>query len=152
MGGAIFTWGGDFKWSQPGVKDHHQGCLGVGDLSGRLVPTLVKGEDNHVQVACGLNFTVALTNNGEVYQMGSTGAQNNREKDKADWKVCVALWAGCTALQSFGAICTEPVVLLDSRCRCCSGWLSLCSTHSMTAHVCSRIVFVACEFGTRHCH
>lgn len=87
MGGAIFTWGGDFKWQQPWAKDSHQGCLGVGDLSGRLVPTLVKGEDNHVQVACGRNFTVALTTNGEVYQMGNTGAHNNREKDKADWKV-----------------------------------------------------------------
>jgi alpha-tubulin suppressor-like RCC1 family protein len=52
----------------------------------------VKGEDNHVQVACGLNFTVALTNNGEVYQMGNTGAQNNREKDKADWKVGIPDW------------------------------------------------------------
>lgn len=89
MGGAIFTWGGDFRWQQqtPWAKDNHQGCLGVGDLSGRLVPTLVKGEDNHVQVACGLNFTVALTNSGEVFQMGATGAHNNREKDKADWKV-----------------------------------------------------------------
>lgn len=89
MGGAIFTWGGDFRWQQqtPWAKDSHQGCLGVGDLSGRLVPTLVKGEDNHVQVACGLNFTVALTNSGEVFQMGSTGAHNNKEKDKADWKV-----------------------------------------------------------------
>lgn len=92
MGGAIFTWGGDFRWQQPWAKEHHQGCLGVGDLSGRLVPTLVKGEDNHVQVACGLNFTVALTNNGEVYQMGNTGAQNNREKDKADWKVGIPDW------------------------------------------------------------
>jgi hypothetical protein len=111
MGGAIFTWGGDFKWSQPGANDHHQGCLGVGDLSGRLVPTLVKGEDNHVQVACGLNFTVALTNNGEVYQMGSTGAQNNREKDKADWKVC----------GHFGCLCTKSLLLHDSRCRCWIG-------------------------------
>lgn len=122
MGGAIFTWGGDFKWSQPGVKDHHQGCLGVGDLSGRLVPTLVKGEDNHVQVACGLNFTVALTNNGEVYQMGSTGAQNNREKDKADWKVRVSHCGKAVLQRPFevGAICNT----LDSRCRCCCGWLS----------------------------
>lgn len=49
MGGAIFTWGGDFRWQagsqQPSwAKDSHQGCLGVGDLNGRLVPTLVKGE------------------------------------------------------------------------------------------------------------
>ena len=103
MGGAIFTWGGDFKWQQPWAKDSHQGCLGVGDLNGRLVPTLVKGEDNHVQVACGRNFTVALTNNGEVYQMGSTGAQNNREKDKADWKVGIG-WSceyiGCGLQQA----------------------------------------------------
>lgn len=98
MGGAIFTWGGDFRWQQPWAKDNHQGCLGVGDLSGRLVPTLVKGEDNHVQVACGLNFTVALTNNGEVYQMGSTGAQSNRERDKADWKVGVHAAANAVAV------------------------------------------------------
>lgn len=47
-------------------------------------------------MACGLNFTVALTNNGEVYQMGNIGAVNNRERDKADWKV------GCTCAGSVG--------------------------------------------------
>lgn len=39
-----------------------------------------------VQVACGLNFTVALTRNGEVLQMGRTGAENNREHN-AMWEV-----------------------------------------------------------------
>jgi hypothetical protein len=39
-----------------------------------------------LQVACGLNFTVALTRNGEVLQMGRTGAENNREHN-AMWEV-----------------------------------------------------------------
>jgi hypothetical protein len=113
LGGAIFTWGGDFKWQQPWAKDTHQGCLGVGDLSGRLVPTLVKGEDNHVQVACGLNFTVALTNSGEVFQMGSTGATNNRERDKADWKV-----GGNTAHRrsaDCASVCLTHAAVVDAR-------------------------------------
>eukprot|EP00879_Flechtneria_rotunda_P029876 GHRR01032339.1.p1 GENE.GHRR01032339.1~~GHRR01032339.1.p1 ORF type:complete len:628 (+),score=228.42 GHRR01032339.1:962-2845(+) len=85
-GGAMFTWGGDFTWQQQGKRDHHEGCLGVGDLSGRSVPTMVKGEDDIKQVACGLNFTVALTSNGEVLQMGRTGAENNKEHN--------AMWEG----------------------------------------------------------
>jgi hypothetical protein len=39
-----------------------------------------------LQVACGLNFTVALTRNGEVLQMGRTGAENNKEHN-AMWEV-----------------------------------------------------------------
>lgn len=50
MGGWLFTWGGDFTWQQRGKRDHHEGCLGLGDLSGRLVPTMVKGEDDIKQV------------------------------------------------------------------------------------------------------
>ncbi len=37
-----------------------------------------------MQVACGLNFTVALTTNGQVLQMGSTG--NNSTEHNALWE------------------------------------------------------------------
>lgn len=37
-------------------------------------------------MACGLNFTVALTGNGEILQMGCTGAENSREHN--------AMWEG----------------------------------------------------------
>jgi hypothetical protein len=50
VGGGLFTWGGDFTWQQRGKRDHHEGCLGLGDLAGRLVPTMVKGEDDIKQV------------------------------------------------------------------------------------------------------
>lgn len=50
VGGALFTWGGDFTWEQRGKRDHHEGCLGLGDLAGRLAPTMVKGEDDIKQV------------------------------------------------------------------------------------------------------
>jgi len=33
-GGSMFTWGGDFTWQQCGKRDHHEGCLGLGDLAG----------------------------------------------------------------------------------------------------------------------
>ncbi|KIY92016.1 putative E3 ubiquitin-protein ligase HERC2 [Monoraphidium neglectum] len=74
VGGALFTWGGDFTWQLRGKRDHHHGCLGHGDLAGRLVPTQVLGEDDVRQVVCGRNFTVALNGIGQVLQMGSTGA------------------------------------------------------------------------------
>lgn len=54
MGGWLFTWGGDFTWQQRGKRDHHEGCLGLGDLSGRLLPTVVKGEDDIKQVCFNL--------------------------------------------------------------------------------------------------
>ncbi|KAL6746526.1 hypothetical protein V8C86DRAFT_2939841 [Haematococcus lacustris] len=63
-------------------KDNHKGCLGLGDREGRLLPTRVRGEleaREVVQVACGWNLTVALTRDGSVYQMGSTGAYNPEE-------------------------------------------------------------------------
>lgn len=52
MGGALYTWGGDFSWVEPcaargpgpAKRDHHKGCLGHGDTEGRLVPTPVAGE------------------------------------------------------------------------------------------------------------
>lgn len=50
VGGGLFTWGGDFTWQQRGKRDHHEGCLGLGDLAGRLLPTMVKGEDDIKQV------------------------------------------------------------------------------------------------------
>jgi hypothetical protein len=50
VGGGLFTWGGDFTWQQRGKRDNHEGCLGLGDLAGRLVPTIVKGEDDIKQV------------------------------------------------------------------------------------------------------
>ena len=86
--GMLYTWGGEFTWQEPGGKvDHHQGCLGHGDLIGRLLPTKVKGEDEICQVACGLNFTVALTCTGHVIQMGRTGAQPSGHKEQnAAWE------------------------------------------------------------------
>lgn len=53
IGGALFTWGGDFRWHLHGARDHHQGCLGHGDLEGRLLPTPVLGEDDVRQVRPG---------------------------------------------------------------------------------------------------
>jgi hypothetical protein len=52
VGGALYTWGGDFSWVEPcdargpgpAKRDHHKGCLGHGDTEGRLVPTPVAGE------------------------------------------------------------------------------------------------------------
>jgi hypothetical protein len=52
VGGALYTWGGDFSWVEPGElrgggrgkRDNHKGCLGHGDLEGRLLPTPVAGE------------------------------------------------------------------------------------------------------------
>ncbi|GIL96509.1 hypothetical protein Vretimale_2308 [Volvox reticuliferus] len=76
--GMLFTWGCDFSWMDGGKRDKHFGCLGLGDdIEGRLVPTRVRGDmDKHgvVQVACGWNMTIALSADGRVYQMGSTGA------------------------------------------------------------------------------
>ncbi|PNH11006.1 hypothetical protein TSOC_002191, partial [Tetrabaena socialis] len=92
--GALYTWGGDFSWTEPAEpskrsegagpkRDHHSGCLGLGDKDGRLLPTRVRGDiDKHgvAQVACGWSMTIALSRDGRVYQMGSTGAPKNGEK------------------------------------------------------------------------
>ncbi|XP_023515987.1 PH, RCC1 and FYVE domains-containing protein 1-like [Cucurbita pepo subsp. pepo] len=58
----LFTWG-----------DGDKGRLGHGDKEARLVPTCVAAlvEPNFCQVACGHSLTVALTNSGHVYTMGS---------------------------------------------------------------------------------
>jgi alpha-tubulin suppressor-like RCC1 family protein len=89
MGGALFTWGGDFSWSRSqSWNDDHQGALGHGDLDGRLVPTQVLGEDDVRQVAAGRGFTIALNGLGQVLQMGATGAIKRRRGDAR------ALWEG----------------------------------------------------------
>ncbi|XP_022960825.1 PH, RCC1 and FYVE domains-containing protein 1-like [Cucurbita moschata] len=58
----LFTWG-----------DGDKGRLGHGDKEAKLVPTCVAAlvEPNFCQVACGHSLTVALTNSGHVYTMGS---------------------------------------------------------------------------------
>ncbi|XP_022973773.1 PH, RCC1 and FYVE domains-containing protein 1-like [Cucurbita maxima] len=60
--GKLFTWG-----------DGDKGRLGHGDKEAKLVPTCVAAlvEPNFCQVACGHSLTVALTNTGHVYTMGS---------------------------------------------------------------------------------
>ncbi|KDP36001.1 hypothetical protein JCGZ_08396 [Jatropha curcas] len=60
--GKLFTWG-----------DGDKGRLGHGDKEAKLVPTCVAAlvEPNFCQVACGHSLTVALTNKGHVYTMGS---------------------------------------------------------------------------------
>ncbi|CAL8464600.1 g4135 [Coccomyxa elongata] len=89
-GGSLFTWGGQFTWVEhkkdaaghaTDKKDHHRGCLGHGDTTGRLLPTRVEGSLQGLavrQVECGLNLTVALTTDGRIWQMGETGAPGNK--------------------------------------------------------------------------
>lgn len=59
----LFTWGNGDK-----------GQLGHGDKEPRLVPECVDAfvDENICRVSCGHNLTVALTNTGQVYTMGST--------------------------------------------------------------------------------
>ncbi|MCO5581816.1 hypothetical protein L7F22_035705 [Adiantum nelumboides] len=61
--GKLFTWG-----------DGDKGRLGHGDKEQRLVPTCVGALVDHslCQVACGHSLTVALTDSGQVYTVGST--------------------------------------------------------------------------------
>ncbi|GFR46259.1 hypothetical protein Agub_g7811 [Astrephomene gubernaculifera] len=104
-GGLLYTWGGDSSWTEPAEvatkrggehvppkRDHHGGCLGHGDKEGRLVPTRVRGDLDRlgvVQVACGWSMTIALSLDGRVYQMGSTGAPKSGEKSCA-WEGALA--------------------------------------------------------------
>ncbi len=71
--GKLFTWG-----------DGDKGRLGHGDKEAKLVPTCVALVDpNFCQVACGHSLTVALTNSGHVYTMGSAvyGQLGNPQSD-----------------------------------------------------------------------
>lgn len=70
----MYTWGGHCSWG----GDHNKGCLGNGKKTGEWRPHRVEGPlgfKSVKQVACGLNLTLALTQDGEVYQMGTTGAE-----------------------------------------------------------------------------
>ncbi|KAI8540958.1 hypothetical protein RHMOL_Rhmol08G0025300 [Rhododendron molle] len=62
LGGKLFTWG-----------DGDKGKLGHADQERKLLPTCVLQlvDHNFVQVACGRMLTVALTDGGKVYTMGS---------------------------------------------------------------------------------
>eukprot|EP00210_Caulerpa_lentillifera_P007888 g7529.t1 len=73
---AMYTWGGVCTWG----GDNNKGCLGNGAKTGELHPYKVESKLRHKsikQVSCGLNLTIVLTGDGEVYQMGSTGAQDS---------------------------------------------------------------------------
>ncbi|WCJ25129.1 Regulator of chromosome condensation (RCC1) family with FYVE zinc finger domain [Euphorbia peplus] len=77
VGGKLFTWG-----------DGDKGRLGHIDLGKKLVPTCIASvvEFDFVRVFCGRMLTVALTNTGKVYTMGSSvhGQLGNPQgKDKS---------------------------------------------------------------------
>ncbi|XP_057542025.1 PH, RCC1 and FYVE domains-containing protein 1-like isoform X2 [Amaranthus tricolor] len=61
--GKLFTWG-----------EGDKGQLGHGDSEVRLIPMYVETliDKNFCKVACGHDFTVALSTTGRVYSMGST--------------------------------------------------------------------------------
>jgi len=92
-GGWLFTWGGVFTWTEQqrdkkgavtAQPDSNRGCLGLGDTLGRELPTRVNGDMATAlvrQVAVGASFTVAITVDGKVYQMGATGASG-----RAKWE------------------------------------------------------------------
>ncbi|XVE91468.1 hypothetical protein REPUB_Repub01dG0012300 [Reevesia pubescens] len=73
----LFTWG-----------DGDKGQLGHGDKEPRLFPKCVAAfsDDNICRVACGHNLTVALTNSGRLYTMGSS-AYGQLGSPTADGKV-----------------------------------------------------------------
>ncbi|DBB18715.1 TPA: hypothetical protein ACH3X3_000321 [Trebouxia sp. C0006] len=93
--GDLYTWGGEFTWVDQKKdkaghvttkRDSHKGCLGLGDADGRLTPTRVFGpwrEGAIQQVETGLNLTVALTSDGQCFQMGETGASG-----RVKWEGC----------------------------------------------------------------
>lgn len=75
-GGTLYTWGGAFDIQTTmgsATTSSNEGCLGLPMLQrheGVVKPHPVE-LPNVTDVACGLNFTVALDLNGAVYQMGS---------------------------------------------------------------------------------
>lgn len=77
----------------PAGKDNHKGCLGVGDLQGRLLPTLVPGPLQTVlavQVVAGLNFTAVVTSTHKVYQAGQLAPHRSVK------------WSSCTTFEQVG--------------------------------------------------
>jgi alpha-tubulin suppressor-like RCC1 family protein len=112
-GGFLFTWGGInntnlFGDSSPlhGVKgqkkktstpETNKGCLGHGDetlVSGSAQPKIVRGAlagGSVRDVAAGYNFTVALSNSGIVYQMGSQLGSSRPGSPASQ-----SPWEGCT--------------------------------------------------------
>lgn len=71
--GTLYTWGGVFGTQGNFLSSSNEGCLGLQSLEkheGVDKPHAVELSDV-VDVACGLNFTVAITSAGAVYQMGS---------------------------------------------------------------------------------
>ncbi|KAB2001996.1 hypothetical protein ES319_D11G035200v1 [Gossypium barbadense] len=78
--GKLVTWGDGEKWQ-----------LGHGDKEPRLVPSLValSGTTNFSQVACGYSITVALTDTGKVYFMGSDGRGNLGSSGCSKTPTCV---------------------------------------------------------------
>lgn len=74
---VMYTWGGVSTWG----GDHNKGCLGNGLKTGEFKPFKIGHSlesRSIIQVSCGLNLTVILTKEGEVYQMGSTGAEDTQ--------------------------------------------------------------------------
>jgi hypothetical protein len=72
----LYTWGGAFEALEKNgdlMLTSNHGCLGLPGLQqheGTLKPHAVELGDVH-DVACGMNFTVAIDGNGSVFQMGS---------------------------------------------------------------------------------
>lgn len=56
--GLVYTWGG---MAGTRVKDHHRGCLGLGDLAGRSVPTRCAPVDDVGVVQCVSKSTCCCT-------------------------------------------------------------------------------------------
>jgi len=75
--GKLYTWG-----------ENLQGQLGVGDLKRRDQPVLVGAAlsgKRIVDVACGYQYTLVLTDQGEVYEMGKVSVRPHRNSpDKTD--------------------------------------------------------------------